>query len=208
VANVLDCVGDLPAGGDTTITVSEVVLVQPIPAPDLVLSATIDPANAFAESDEGNNTKTETTTISGLTCTTCIDLVAAQLVASTEPLSSGGSETFTFQVVNVGDTPTSTDPLHDTLIRFEYAAAISLTPGVAASSNAAITCTTTASGLPVNAAVVKCVGNLGPGEGVTITVPVSSVVGNLFATGTADPDHKVAESNEGNNQLKQSVVVF
>jgi uncharacterized repeat protein (TIGR01451 family) len=206
VANVLDCVGDLPAGGDTTVTVSEIVLVQPIPAPDLVLSATIDSTHAFAESDEGNNTKTETTTISGLTCTTCIDLVAAQLVASTEPLTGGGSETFTFQVVNVGDTSTATDPLHDTLISFLYASGISLTPGTPVSSNAAITCTNAASG--ANFALVNCVGNLGPGEGVTITVPVSNVHGDLFAIGTADPDGKVPESNEGNNQLNQSVVVF
>jgi uncharacterized repeat protein (TIGR01451 family) len=55
VANALDCVGDLPAGGDTTVTVSLIVNVQPIPAPDLVLSAEIDSAHAFAESDEGNN---------------------------------------------------------------------------------------------------------------------------------------------------------
>jgi subtilase family serine protease len=213
VANVLDCVGDLPAGGDTTVTVSEIVLVQPIPAPDLVLSATIDSTHAYAESDEGNNTRTETTTISGLTCSNCIDLVAAQLVASTEPLATGGSETFTFQVVNVGDTSTATDPLHDTLIEFDYASAISLTPGTPVSSNPAITCTSTPSGSPVNAAVVKCVGNLGPGEGVTITVPITNVIGNLFAVGKADPvgpsdpAGKVAESDEGNNVLQQSVVV-
>jgi uncharacterized repeat protein (TIGR01451 family) len=206
VANVLDCVGDLPAGGDTTVTVSEIVLVQPIPAPDLVLSATIDSAHAFAESDEGNNTKTETTTISGLTCSNCIDLVAAQLVASTEPLASGGSETFTFQVVNVGDTSTATNPVTDTLIQFDYASGISLTPGVPVSSNPAITCTNAVTG--ANFATVKCVGNLGPGEGVTITVPVNNVHGDLFAAGTADPNFKVSESNEGNNQLTQSVVVF
>jgi uncharacterized repeat protein (TIGR01451 family) len=208
VANALDCVGDLPAGGDTTVTVSLIVNVQPIPAPDLVLSAEIDSAHAFAESDEGNNSKTETTTISGLTCSNCIDLVAAQLVPSTDPMSSGGSETFTFQVVNVGDTSTATDPLTDTLIEFDYASEVSLTPGIPVSSNPAITCTATPFGLPVNGASVKCVGNLGPGQGVTITVPITNVVGNLFAVGTADPGGKVAESNEGNNVLTQSVVVF
>jgi uncharacterized repeat protein (TIGR01451 family) len=208
VANVLDCVGDLPAGGDTTVTVSMIVIVQPMPAPDLVLSAEIDSTHAFAESDEGNNSKTEITTISGLTCSSCIDLVAAQLVTSAEPLSAGGSETFTFQVVNVGDTSTATNPLTDTLIEFDYAAVVSLTPGIPVSSNPAITCTVAPSGSPVNAAVVKCVGNLGPGQGVTITVPVTNVIGDLFAAGTADPGSKVAESNEGNNSLFQSVVVF
>jgi hypothetical protein len=123
-------------------------------------------------------------------------------------LSSGGSETFTFQVVNVGDTSTATNPVTDTLIKFEYASVVSLTPGIPVSSNPAITCTATPSGSPVNAAIVKCVGNLGPGEGVTITVPITNVVGDLFAAGTVDPDGKVAESNEGNNVLTQSVVVF
>ena len=71
-----DCKGDLPAGGDTTITVTLNVLLG---APDdLVLTATIDPDADFAESDEGNNTQIEATTVSGDTCTVspCIDLVA------------------------------------------------------------------------------------------------------------------------------------
>jgi subtilase family serine protease len=184
------------------------VILQPIPAPDLVLTAEIDSTHAFAESDEGNNSKTETTTISGLTCSSCVDLVAAQLVPSTDPLFGGGNETFTFQVVNVGDTSTATNPLTDTLIEFDYAAEVSLTPGIPVSSNPAITCTATPLGLPVNGATVKCVGNLGPGQGVTITVPMTDVVGNLFAIGIADPGGKVTESNEGNNVLTQSVVVF
>jgi hypothetical protein len=96
----------------------------------------------------------------------------------------------------------------DTLIEFDFASAVSLTPGVPVSSNPAITCTATPFGLPVNGASVKCVGNLGPGQGVTITVPITNVVGNLFAVGTADPGGVVAESNEGNNVLTQSVVVF
>jgi len=207
VANALDCVGDLPAGGDTTVTVSLIVIVQPIPAPDLVLTATIDSTHAFAESDEGNNSKTETTTISGLTCSNCIDLVAAQLVPSEDP-SFSGNETFTFQVVNVGDTSTALNPMTDTLIEFDYASGTSLTPGTPVSSNPAVTCTVAPFGLPVNGAAVKCVGNLGPGQGVTITVPITGIVGDLFAVGRADPDGKVAESNEGNNVLSESVVVF
>jgi len=208
VAGVLDCVGDLPAGGDTTITVSMIVPVQPIPAPDLVLSAMIDSTFAFAESDEGNNTKTETTTISGLTCSGCIDLVAAQLVPSADPILSGGSETFTFQVVNVGDTGTTLNPATDALIDFFYAAGTSLTPGMVTTSDAGIVCTTTPSGLPVNGATVKCTGNLGPGQGVTIAIPITNVVGDLFALGVADPEAKVTESDEGNNQLSESIVVF
>jgi hypothetical protein len=207
VANVLDCSGDIPAGGDTTVTVSMLVLVQPIPAPDLVLSATIDSTSLFAESDEGNNSATETTTISGQTCTSCVDLVAAQLVPSEDPLF-GTSETFTFQVVNVGDTSTALNPLTDTLIQFDYASEVSLNPGVPISSNPAIVCTSTSFGSPTNFARVNCTGNLGPGQGLTVTVPMTSVVGNLFAVGHVDPDGKVGESSETNNVLSQSVVKF
>ena len=69
----------------------------------------------------------------------------------------------------------------DTLIEFDYAAGTSLTPGTPVSSNPAVTCTVTPFGSPVNGAAVKCVGNLGPGQGVTITVPITSIVGDLFA---------------------------
>jgi hypothetical protein len=120
-------------------------------------------------------------------------------------LASGGSETFTFRW-STSATRQRRQTRTDTLISSDYASGISLTPGVPVSSNPAITCTNAVTG--ANFATVKCVGNLGPGEGVTITVPVNNVHGDLFAAGTADPNFKVSESNEGNNQLTQSVVVF
>lgn len=50
---VMDCTGNLPAGGDTTITVTAGVLLG---APDdLTLTAKIDPLDVFPEDDEVNN---------------------------------------------------------------------------------------------------------------------------------------------------------
>ena len=73
---------------------------------DLVLSATVDPENAFGESDETNNAKSETTTVSGDVCTStpCVDLVVAQVLDNPDPVANGGTITYTASVVNVGDT--------------------------------------------------------------------------------------------------------
>ena len=111
--STLTCTGDFPGGGSSVITVTLAVVLG---APDdLALTATIDPSGAFTESDETNNTKTETTTVSGNTCTSspCIDLVAAQ-IASTPPgpVNSGDSVQYTFAVVNVGDTATAVGKAH------------------------------------------------------------------------------------------------
>src|SRR5262249_35064502 len=107
----IDCVGDLPGGGNTVITLSFIVLQG---APDtLSVTATIDPDLLIAELQEGNNTQTEVTTVApGGTCTVapCIDLVAAQLFGTPDPVASGGNIEVKFVVVNVGDTPTALDP--------------------------------------------------------------------------------------------------
>ena len=46
--------------------------------------------------------------MSGDTCTAspCVDLVAAQLTGTPSPVPTGGSITFNYVVVNVGDSPT------------------------------------------------------------------------------------------------------
>src|SRR5262249_24865942 len=107
----LDCVGDLPGGGNTVITVSVIVL-QCAPKP-LSLTATIDRTNAIPELQEGNNTQTEVTTVAPAgTCTAspCIDLVAAQIFGTPDPIDNNGTASFNFVIVNVGDTPTALDP--------------------------------------------------------------------------------------------------
>ena len=206
-SNKVDCVGDLPAGGNTTITVSFITLLSGLP-PSVSLTATIDPANAFAETNEGNNTKTETTTISTTgTCMLCVDLAAAQLIASPEPVASGGSVTVTFQVVNVGDTPTTLNPASDKLLNLLALTDGTLTSATPTSSDPAVTCSVDSSG--TNFAFTSCKGNLGPGQGVTITLTLPKVTGTgLMLFGNADPDNLIVEFNEGNNSLTQTVIIF
>src|SRR5262249_20208471 len=206
-SNKVDCVGDLAGGGNTTITVSFTTLLFGLP-PSVTLTAIIDPANAFAETDEGNNTKSQTTSITtNGTCTQCIDLAVSQLLTSPEPVSSGGTVTVQFQVVNIGDSPTTLNPQNDTLLSLFAVTDASLTAATPTSSNPAITCAIDTSG--TNFEVANCKGNLQPGEGVTITLVVPNVKGTEFlVTGTADPNKLVLEFNENNNSLTQTIVIF
>jgi uncharacterized repeat protein (TIGR01451 family) len=107
-AGVLDCSGDLPAGDSTVITVS-LTVTDGAPLPDdLHLSATIDPADAFSENDEGNNTQTEDDDdLRHVVHAVCGSRVGAARAVS-RSISSGGSVTLTYQVVNVGDMDTTT----------------------------------------------------------------------------------------------------
>lgn len=102
---VVTCIGDFTPGGSTIITVS--LTVQAGAPPDLTLMATVDPTNAFIETNEGNNTDTEVTTVSNSTCTSspCIDLVLTQLTGGPQPVKVGNDATFTFVMTNIGDTP-------------------------------------------------------------------------------------------------------
>jgi len=175
----------------------------------VTLSAEIDPSNAFAETNEGNNTQSQTTTINtGGGCTTCVDLVAAQLTTAADPLTSGGTATTTFQVVNVGDLPTTLNPLTDTLLKLTVLTDSAIDPvSSITSSDPAVTCAVTASF--GNLAEVSCKGNLAPGQGVTVTVQVPNVSGTFFgAIGEADPSSLVFEFSEGNNSLVRTTVIF
>src|SRR5262249_33573591 len=151
----------------------------------------------------GNNTKSQTTTITATgTCTLCIDLAAAQLLTSPEPATSGQPVTAQFQVVNIGDSPTTLNPATDALLSLAAVTNGTLSSAVPTSSNPAITCAVDSSG--ANFETASCKGNLQPGEGVTITLTVPSVTGTqFFVTGVADPNLLVPEFNEGNNSLTQ-----
>jgi uncharacterized repeat protein (TIGR01451 family) len=212
VGTTIDCVGDLPAGESTVITANFTVLLG---APDdLTLTATIDPANAFAEINEGNNTKTEVTTVSGDTCTAspCVDLVAAQLTATPSPVPSGGSITFNYVVVNVGDSPTdfgSPDPPDPLVNPALFADVIgAYTSFTRTSSNPAITCIDDPFMTAGANIFSDCAGKLGPGEGVTITITVSGVTGSdITANLSADPFGLLSEFLETNNSLTKTVTI-
>ena len=201
VGTLVVCIGDLPAGGNTVITVKLTVVLAP--PGDLVLSATIDPANAFAEVNEGNNTQTETTTVSGSVCTACVDLVSALLTASPDPVTSGGTITFKYVLVNAGDQPT-TFAAGQQIAFFDFFG--THTGFSISSSDAAVTCTSVSSTL--TSVLNDCVGNLGGGQGVTITATISGVSGaDIIAFATADPLGFIAEFSETNNALSESVVI-
>jgi hypothetical protein len=201
VGTIVDCIGDLPAGGNTVITVKLIVVLAP--PGDLVLSATIDPTDAFSEINEGNNTQSETTTVSGSVCTACVDLVSALLTATPDPATSGGSVTFKYILVNAGDQPTtfSSGQFIAFFDFFGTHTGFSIT-----SSDAAISCAPIFSSGTTE--LNNCEGNLGGGQGVTITATMSGVSGaDLTAFATADPSGIISEFNEGNNALSESVVI-
>src|SRR6185369_13834965 len=212
VGTTIDCVGDLPGGESTVVTANFTVLLG---APDdLTLTATIDPANAFSEINEGNNTKTEVTTVSGDTCTAspCVDLVAAQLTATPSPVPSGGSITFHYVVVNVGDSPTDfgspdpPDPLVNPALFADVVGAY--TSFTRTSSNPAITCIDDPFMTAGANIFSDCAGKLGPGEGVTITITVNGVTGSdITANLNADPASKLSEFLETNNSLTKTVTI-
>jgi uncharacterized repeat protein (TIGR01451 family) len=62
-----------------------------------------------AESDETNNTKDATTTVTGASCSSCMDLTISDIVSNpadpaTIPADGTTQLTYTFAVANVGDT--------------------------------------------------------------------------------------------------------
>lgn len=206
VGTTVDCVGDLPAGGNTTITVNLAVTLAP--PGDLTLTATIDPLNAFTdETDEGNNTQNEVTTVSGEVCIACVDLVATQLTAAPDPASAGSSTVFTFVIVNAGDMPTTFNPTTQNLAFFDVFATGPATFAAVTSSNpAAVSCTAVATN--ANSVLNDCTGNLAPGEGVILKLTASALTaGSITAFGTLDPGGVIAEFKENNNLASNSVIV-
>jgi len=203
------------------------VLLGLVPPTDLQLTATIDPPVAghpqghFSETNEGNNSQTEVTTVSGTSCANCVDLVAAQLVAV--PGFTDGSntdQTFVAQVVNVGDVSTALNPVTDPLVRLAVIANTGSFTSVDAPvlSNPAFAplCTTATAPLigPFTVVTVTCNGNLAPAEGLTIALTIHGVSGDLLSFVFADPNDVITNSTtppefrEDNNLILTSVVHF
>jgi uncharacterized repeat protein (TIGR01451 family) len=178
VAGNIDCTGDLPAGSNTIITV---VLTVDSGAPnDLKLKATIDPSNAFGESDETNNTEEETTTVTGAVCTgsPCFDLVVADIDASAQTINSGDSVTFTVSIVNIGDSPISPTAIWDIHLLYSgTTGTMSVTPpGGIVCANFPTPLAPPPADLHQHCKSTAVVDpmDLGPGEGLTLTVTVTT----------------------------------
>jgi uncharacterized repeat protein (TIGR01451 family) len=209
----IDCVGDLPGGGSTVITVTSLVLLD---APgSLTLTATIDPGGDFTETDEDNNTRSEVTAVSGDTCTTppCVDLVAAQLVAPAAPAVAGGPVSVDLVVINAGESPAQMPTPTDPLIFFDLFGNVTL--GSYASSSPAITCATSPFTIPGANLLSNCTGQLGPGERAILTITATVNGGaSVTAVGLADPTNQIVEIVDfsdlppfGNNRIARTIAI-
>jgi uncharacterized repeat protein (TIGR01451 family) len=212
-SNKVDCVGDMPAGGDTVITVR---MGSVLPGSNLTLVAEIDPSNHFTELNEGNNKQTEVTTVSGDICSPgCVDLVATQMLPSPDPVHHGQQLTVNFTIVNVGDSPADfglPDPpnaLINPLLRFDIYADGLIFLVSRTSSNSKVVCGTDGLG----ATFVESICGLhptilNPGEGVTITIKVNVASGTLIAAiGQADPLDVIGEFTNDNNSIARFITV-
>ena len=202
-----DCTGDFPAGGNTTITA--VMIVDPGAPNDLVLSATVDPENAFGESDETNNSKSETTTVSGDVCTStpCVDLVVAQVLDNPDPVANGGTITYTASVVNVGDTAVNPSAIWALDITYTGSGSPVLTfpPGIGlcavvpppAAHHVRCTSTAGADGM-----------DLAAGAGFQFTVTVTGVTpGTSSLSVDADHFNAITEFSETNNSVTETTTI-
>jgi uncharacterized repeat protein (TIGR01451 family) len=209
------CKGDLPGGGDTTIT-AQFIVVAGAPE-DLVMTTKVDPDGLITETDEGNNEHVETTTVAGSACPgpPCVDLVAAQVVGSPDPYVNNGTVTMEFVLVNIGDTGTTLDPATDhgePLLLFNVAGThdASQTTFTATPTNPAstVTCLTPPLTPETNALLqLQCFGNLGPGEGVKVAVVFKNVTSpSVTGFGQGDPAGKQTEFLESNNSAIKTVI--
>jgi uncharacterized repeat protein (TIGR01451 family) len=207
------CKGDMPGGGDTTITAK--FIVNGGAPEDLVLTARVDPNNVITETNEGNNEIVETTTVAGDACPgpPCVDLVAAQISGSPDPYPNGGTVTMSFIAANIGDTGTTLDPSTgggEPLLEFNVAAthdpAQLVYTAVGTNPAAVFSCTGT---VTASAILSRCFGNLGPGEGVTVTATLKNVTSpTVSANGKVDPLNKQVEFQEvtNNGPISKTVI--
>jgi hypothetical protein len=112
--------------------------------------------------------------------------------------------------VNVGDTSTSLDPNPgggQPLAFFDVSGAHTGATRTVTPTNPAATITCTDFSNTPSALLSNCYGNLGPGEGVTITVVFTGVTApTVSATGTADPSDLVVEFLNSNNVVTKTVI--
>ena len=114
--------------------------------------------------------------MTGSLCTSCVDLVAGGILDTPDPVAPGGSIARIATMSNAGDISTAVlgpasaqiwvvlDGTYETLGTY--------------SATAGFTCT---DGTVFTLIVVECVGDLGPGQGVAVTV-------NSTASGASDGD--------------------
>jgi len=202
VTDTVTCTGSLLAGQSTLVTITFQVLAGS--PTSHTLEVKVDPTNAVAESSDANNNDSEVTTVTGSLCSSCVDLVAGGILDTPDPVAPGGAITRIATVSNAGDISTAAlgpdsavvwvflDGTYETLDSY--------------SATAGFTCTDSSF---FGVIIVECTGDLGPGQGVAVTVH-STASGAadgdvLFATVYADPydtfpegtgfDHEFTDAN-------------
>lgn len=215
--NTFDCTGDFGAGGSPTdsTTITATMTVTPSAPNDLTLTVTADPDGAIAESNETNNGKSETTTVSGTVCTStpCVDLVAADIFDNPDPVkASDGSITYTGSIVNVGDSPVDPTAIWSIDITYTGPGSPALSGFPDLTQCAAISdpdplvhhvrCTSKASGTDWM--------DLSAGGGLTFTVTVTGASTPGTATLKLELDQTapaITEFDEGNNVLIETTTI-
>jgi hypothetical protein len=199
VAPVVTCSGgSLASGASATITVT---VLAPRGAGSYGSTFTVDPTNAIAERNEGNNS-------SSLTLVVPAPDLSLSVVASDSTVDDGSLVTYYVRVDNAA----SSAEASAVTVRYTLPAGATLwsagdgEPGFWSGTRvnqAGFTCST-------SGGVVTCSGGtLGAGRrgSITLTLIAPRMNGVMSSTFVVDPQNTVAEQNEGNNSASVSTTV-
>ncbi len=176
VTDTVTCTGSLPASQSTNVTIVFEVLAD---SPSThTLAVKVDPSNAIAESTDANNDDTEATSVTASLCTSCVDLVAGGILVTPDPITAGGSITRIATISNAGDISTAAAGADKAEITLIIDATMETLGTYSVPASSGFTCTdSTFFGITI----VDCFGDLGPGQGIALTV-------NSTASGASDGD--------------------
>lgn len=211
VTDTVTCTGSLLSGQSTNVSITFQVLAGT--PTSHTLSVSVDPTNTIVESSEANNDDTELTTVTGSLCTSCVDLVAGGILDTPDPVAPGGSITRIATMSNAGDTSTAVLGADSAVIWVMLDGAAETLGTYSATSG--FSCTDS---IIFGLIVVECVGDLGPGQGVALTVNSTasgaSDGATLFSYLFADPADLFPEGSgagqeftNANNQVTESTSV-
>jgi uncharacterized repeat protein (TIGR01451 family) len=171
--DTVTCTGSLLPGQATNVSlVFQILAGTPT---SHTLSVKVDPTNTIVESSEANNDDTEVTTVTGSLCTSCVDLVAGGILDTPDPVAPGGAMTLIATVSNAGDTSTAVLGADQAVVWVIPDSRMTIGTF---SATGGFDCTQTSF---FGIDLIECVGDLGPGQGVAVTV-------NVTADGAADGD--------------------
>jgi uncharacterized repeat protein (TIGR01451 family) len=208
LSKVLTCTanGGSVTVGATTGSIPVTLSTTPTANGSLANTATVDPNNNVAESDETNDTGSNTVTV------TAPDLKVAKTDnATSSTLALGGSFTWTLTVSNTGNAD-ATFTTGQTLLSDPLPSgptygtpAVGTTTGI--SGTGTISCAITSGTLACTASAgTVIIGATSGSFPVTVSV-TPTATGSLANTATVDPNNNITESNETNDIGSDTVTV-